>query len=416
MQISLRSTVRMLLFGCCVFLAVGEYVYLSSRAARAHAWAEGLQLQQIERAVALEPRNADYWNRLGRWHLLIDQDSVAALNSYREAVRQNPYLADSYLEIARLSLIANDHNQLTRALENALRVDPTTPSVNWEAGNLYLAVNDLDRALPLLRTASASSWEYRSPALKLCWRATHDVDQMVAVAIPKDPIIYGDFLCYLVSQNEIAPSDKLWSHLVGLKRVPTKAAFVYLDSLLAQHRVSHAVRAWRELAAMNPDIESGIPHDGNLVFNPGFEREILNGGFDWRITPSDKVSVELAPAKDSHSGEHSLEISFSAVNTPGAGILQLIPVEPGATYSLSLFYRAEDIEGAHGISAVVSDAFTGKQLVSTDEVLGSTPWREANQVFSTGPSTDLVAFELKRPAGTLIRGKLFIGDVRVVKQ
>ena len=90
-----------------------EFAYLSSRAACAHAWADGVQQWQIERAVALEPRNADYWYRLGRWHLLNDQDNVAALNAYNEAVRQNPHIADFYLEIARLSLIANDRNQLT---------------------------------------------------------------------------------------------------------------------------------------------------------------------------------------------------------------------------------------------------------------------------------------------------------------
>ena len=146
----------MLFFGCCVILAISEFVYLSSRADRAHDWAEGVQQGQLERAVALEPRNADYWYRLGRWHLLIDQDSAAALTAYNTAVQQNPHIADYYLGIARLGLFANDRAQLTRALENALSVDPTTPSVNWEAANLYLAANEVDRALPLFRTASAS--------------------------------------------------------------------------------------------------------------------------------------------------------------------------------------------------------------------------------------------------------------------
>ena len=131
MQISLRSTWRMLLFGCCALLANAEFLSLSSRAARAHAWAAGVQQWQLERAVALEPRNAEYWYRLGRWHLLIDQDSMSALNAYNAAVRQNPHVADYYLEIARLGLFDDDRTQLTGALENALRVDPTTPSINW---------------------------------------------------------------------------------------------------------------------------------------------------------------------------------------------------------------------------------------------------------------------------------------------
>ncbi len=416
MQISLRSTARMLLFGCCVILAIAEFVYLSSRAARAHAWSEGVQQWQIERAVALEPHNADYWYRLGRWHLLVDQDTVASLSAYNTAVRQNSHVADYYLEIARLGLFANDRRQLTNAIDDALRVDPTTPSVNWEAANLYLAANDLDRALPLFRTAAASFWEYRSPAATLCWQSTHDVDRMVAVALPKDAEIYSDFLRYLVLHHETAAADRLWSHFIALqKSTPAKASFLYLDSLLQQHRVSDAVRAWRELAIISPEISSYLPQSDNLVVNPGFEIPILDGGFDWRIIPLDKVSVEETTG-DFHQGAQSLAITFDTSTTGTAGIVQLVPVEPGASYSFSFAYKAEELEGAHGLSAVVSDAFTGQPLATTDEILGSTPWREIHQTFRAGLSTALVSLELKRPAGTLIRGKIIIDDVRVVKE
>lgn len=416
MQLSLRSTARRLLFGCCVILAIAEFVYLSSRAARAHAWSEGVQQWQIERAVALEPRNADYWYRLGRWHLLLDQDTAASLSAYNTAVRQNSQVADYYLEIARLGLFANDRAQLTGAIDNALRVDPTTPSVNWEAANLYLAANDVDRALPRFRTAAASFWEYRSPAATLCWQATHDVDRMVALALPKDAEIYSDFLRYLVLHHETAAADRLWSHFIALhKSTPAKASFLYLDSLLQQHRVSDAVRAWRELAIISPEISAYQPQSDNLVANPGFEKQILNGGFDWRIIPLDKISVEET-TEDIYRGGHSLAVTFDTSTTGTAGIVQLVPVEPGASYSISLAYKAEELEGAHGLSAVVSDAFTGQPLATTDEILGITPWREISRTFSTGPSTALVSLELKRPAGTLIRGKIIIDDVRVVKE
>jgi tetratricopeptide (TPR) repeat protein len=406
----------MLLFGCCALLANAEFLSLSSRAARAHAWAAGVQQWQLERAVALEPRNAEYWYRLGRWHLLIDQDSMSALNAYNAAVRQNPHVADYYLEIARLGLFDDDRTQLTGALENALRVDPTTPSINWAAANLYLAANQRDRALLLFRTASASSREYRSPAIELGWQATHDVDKMVALGLPPDAEIYGEFMRYLVLRHETAAADTLWPHFIALpKTFPAKAGFVYLDSLLEQHRSSDAVRAWRQLAILSPEISAYLPQYGNLVVNPGFEQEILNGGFDWRITPLDKITVERT-TEDSFHGDHSLAVTFDTSTSGTAGILQFVPVEPGAIYSLSLAYKTEKLEGAHGISLVVSDAYSGQPLTATDEILGSTPWGEISRSFRTGPSTSLVTLELKRPAGTLVRGKLFIDNVRMVKQ
>ena len=102
----------------------------------------------------------------------------------------------------------------------------------------------------------------------------------------------------LCHKHETAAADKLWSHFIGLhKTVPAKAGFLYLDSLLEQHRVSDAVRTWRELAIISPEINSYLPQNGNLVVNPGFEQEILNGGFDWRITPLDKMSQWNRPRR-----------------------------------------------------------------------------------------------------------------------
>ena len=288
--------------------------------------------------------------------------------------------------------------------------------MNWKAANLYLAANEVDRALPLFRAASASE-EYSSPALALCWRATRNVDQMVALAVPQDPANYSEFLRYLVLQHETAAADELWKRFIGLhKPMPARAGFVYLDSLIEQHRVLDAARAWRELATISPEINSYLPKNGNLVVNPGFEQEILNGGFDWRITPLDKVSIELTSAEDSYKGQHSLAVTFNTGNSDTAGIIQLIPVEPDSSYSLSLFYKAEELEGAHGISATVSDVFTGKPLVATNEILGSSPWQKISRTFSTGPSTTLVSLELRHPAGTLIKGKLLIDDVSMVKE
>ena len=417
MQISLRSTPRWLLFGCCTLLAITEFMYLSTRAARAHAWSEGVQQWQIERSVALEPQNSEYWYRLGNWHLLMDLDSVAALNAYSEAVRQNSHTASPYLDMARASLIAGDRNQLVQALENALRADPTTPSVNWEAANLYLAAGEVDRALPLFRTVSAESPEYRSSALDLSWRATHDVNRMAAFAIPHDAAVYSDFLRLLVVRHETAAADELWQRLPTLcAPIPTKDSFIYLDSLLDQHRVSDAARAWRELATLHPEISSYLAQNGNLVVNPKFEQEILNGGFDWRIRPPDKVSVELAASGESSGSGHGLSVTFEASNTDTAGIVQLIPLEANSPYLLSLDYKTEDLEGAHGIFATVRDAYTGAQLAATDEFLGSTGWQQASTRFNTGSSTALVSLELRHTAGTLIRGKLQIADVRLVKE
>jgi tetratricopeptide (TPR) repeat protein len=416
MQISLQSKVRQIAFFACVLLAVAGFVYLSSRAARAHGWSQGNEQWKIERAVKLEPQNADYWFRLGRWHLLMNQDSSAALNAYQRAVLNNPYNARFYIEIAKLGLLQGDSRQINQALDSALRVAPNTPSVSWDAANIYLAARQYDRALPLFRNASILRPDYCSSAMMLCWGATHDVNQMVAFALPPDVSAYGDFLRFLSAQHESTAAERIWQSLIEFKQpVPLPAAFQYLDFLLDQHKVREAATHWKELAATDANVSSRLAHDGNLVVNSGFEQRALNGGFDWRIVPVEDVKVTFSPS-DFQSGKQSLLIGFRTSKSQSAGISQLIPVEPGTAYLLSLSYKANQLEGARGVAAVVSDAFTGQVLVSTDEFSGTTPWKTVSSTFTTGDSTSLLSLEFKHPGGTLILGDLLIDEVRLVKR
>ena len=54
--------------------------------------------------------------------------------------------------------------------------------------------------------------------------------------------------------------------------------------------------------------------------------------------------------------------------------------------------------------------------VLTDDLLGTNPWRLQQARFQTGPNTNLVLLKIVRhPPGPLIRGKLWIDDVRLVE-
>ena len=55
----------------------------------------------LQRAVRLQPFNAEYRNRLGIYFSLLNPD--AAAQSFRAAVSLNPYRADYWLALARAS-------------------------------------------------------------------------------------------------------------------------------------------------------------------------------------------------------------------------------------------------------------------------------------------------------------------------
>ena len=95
---------------------------------------------------------------------------------------------------------------------------------------------------------------------------------------------------------------------------------------------------------------------------------------------------------------------------------QFIPVRPNTDYEFSAESRTEDIDTASGPRFAIADAYTNSSYVLTDDVLGTNPWRLQQARFHTGPNTNLLLLKIVRqPAAPLIRGKLWIDDVRLVE-
>ena len=64
----------------------------------------------------------------------------------------------------------------------------------------------------------------------------------------------------------------------------------------------------------------------------------------------------------------------------------------------------------------IVDAYTNSSYVLTDDTLGTSPWRLQQARFQTGPNTNLLLLKIVRqPAGPLIRGKLWIDDLKLVE-
>ena len=149
--------------------------------------------------------------------------------------------------------------------------------------------------------------------------------------------------------------------------------------------------------------------------NGGFEEPLLNGGFDWwyDANPNAKLAIDTGQF---FSGTRSLSVTFNGRNAADAGITELVPVKPDTDYEFSAQSKTQDIDSASGPRFVVGDAYTLSSYVLTDDLLGSNPWHKQQARFHTGPATNLVFVKITRqPPGPLIRGKLWVDDLRLAE-
>jgi tetratricopeptide (TPR) repeat protein len=416
MQIALQSPLRRILFAiaCCSFAAY--YVEVCVREYRATLLAADSSRASLEKAIALEPANAQYRELLARYLALSGANIEEAVSTYRTAAELNPYDARCWLDLAGAYEVEGRVDEQEQSVEHAVAADPHTPDIAWEAANLFLVQGNQKKALGSFREVLANDPWNIDAALQMCWRATGNVDQVVGILPPK-PDAYLSFVRLLSSRGEVGATESVWNHLLALRQpFPIRLSFPYFRFLFAKQEVAAASDGWRQLASLNPSLQPYLPTRDNLVVNGGFERPILNGGFDWWYQANPHVTLQI-DSSEFYSGTRSLSVTFDGQTAAEAGLSQLISVKPNTEYDFSAAYRAEELDTASGPRFSLSDPYTGSNFVLTDDIVGSNPWRSQEAEFRTGPDTKLLLLRIVRqPADPLIRGQLWVDDFKLIEK
>jgi len=404
----MATTHRTLGLAACIGL-LAIYGWFAARSFQAARLASSLDVVALERAVALEPRDAAYQDLLCRYLLFDKQDAGAALPRCQRATELNPYQSAYWLDLALAYYSTGAEREQEQAILKATLVDPTTPDVAWNAANFFLAQGKVAEALHQFAVVMRSDPDMVRPSLNLCWRTLHNVSAIEAI-LPPDPDAYLQFIRLLTTNNQWEGAHQVWSALLLLNQeIDYRQALFYVDGLLQQRDVARAQQAWDQLASHSATL-SRYRRTDNLVVDGSFKEAILNAGFDWRYSaqPGSAVSVDNT---EFHSGRQSLLISYNGAGGD-AGISQYVAVKPNTQYSISAWAKSQKLDSANGPSISVRDAYDGKPYALTQETLDTTAWHHLESSFQTGPETELVTILITRdPGNTHVKGKFWVDDV-----
>jgi tetratricopeptide (TPR) repeat protein len=369
-----------------------------------------------ERAIQLAPDDAEFPHLLGLRLSVSDQDDDRAIANLRKAVIMNPNRGHYWLDLASVYQITGNVEKEKEALQSALNAEPRNPEIAAEAAQLFLESGDTDRAFPLFKRALEQNPDAAKTILPMCWNAAQDVNLILAQAVPANPELQLAFLRMLTEREESTAASTVWQSIVAAgKTFPPQLSLFYFDYLLKEHDAASFDRTLHELADLAPEMRVYMPND-NLIVNGGFELPPLNWGFDWRLEPADHVIAGIDD-KVSHSGTHSLSITYTGDPAYTAGWTQFVPVQANADYELSAWIKSENVTSSSGPRIALVDAASGANLLLTDDVLDTHPWQELKGTLRVPEDTNLLAVEIVRaPANTRIRGRVWIDDLRLVKK
>jgi hypothetical protein len=422
MQIAIKTKVaRWLLISVetAIFLVL---VVWAGKAYLADALASRQTVYNLERAIKLDPSNADYHVRLGRVYEYNPPDlqPEKAEAQLRRAAHLDPFDPQAWLELAAALEFQGRIEEAGACLRQVNLLAPNLPTYQWPIANFYLLQGSVDEGFRHFRVVLAGTEQYDNNVFNLAWKATDDAGKILQEVIPERVTTEFSYLNFLLSQRRLDEAQAVWKRIVaGQQEFPPARSSPYIDSLIAARRADEAYQVWTDLQKKGLLRYSSLPSEKNLISNGDFEDELLNFGFDWRIVPLEGVYAGL-DTSTYHSPSHALLVQFPGKeNLHYHHVYQYVKVSPGQAYRLQAFMKSEGITTDSGPRLEVYDAYNPAALDKlTDDLTGTSDgWTPLLLDFATGPQTALIVVRLVRlpskKLDNLISGKVWLDDVQL---
>ncbi len=372
-----------------------------------------------ERAARIEPANPENWYRLGRYYQLDFEhaDLPLAISYYRRAVQLNPRSAFYKLDLASALEMSGNIAGADQYFREAQADYPISAEVSWKYGNFLLRHDHLPEAYGEIHRAVTVDPKLIPLAMSRAWHSDPDVQVLIHQVLPDTA--EGDWgaLAYLTDEREPDAALAVWSHLIARKPgMDWKQTFPFIDLLIAQQHYDEAGAVWRQATGL-----AGIPASdgGSLVFNGGFERDLLNGGFAWRLENFQGIDFDF-DTEVKHSGSRSAQIVFDgSQNFIYQNLYQAVLVTPGTHYRFRGYLRTVQISTESGMRFEILDPKDTKSLdVLTANEIDTQPWTLAETEFTAGPQTHLIYIRLARLQSqrldNRLSGTVWVDDVELV--
>lgn len=418
MHISLANPLPRLVLLAGVLLTAGTLTLGALKIWLTEHWAQSARPEDWIRAAEWEPGNAAYWYRLGHYRQwdLEQADLDKAAQYYLRAIGINPRSATTWMDLASVYETQGETARAREAYQKARSLYPISADVAWRHGNFLLRQADLVQAFVEIRRALDADPRLTLPAIAASWRGSGNVERMLKEVLPPARDAYLEALNYLRLQQEIGPALIVWQRLLALNQpFEMRSVFLLIEDLIRLDRLAEAKQVWQESLRATGWVRNLAASD-SLVWDGGFEQELMNGGFAWRQQAVAGSSVEFDTVTR-HGGSRALRVSFDGSANPDyTHVFQYVAVEPRSRYRLSAYLRTEEISTDSGLRlSVIDSQHAGALDVSTSNLVGSVPWSRQESEFTTGPETRLLRIALHRPASrkfdNKLRGTVWLDDV-----
>jgi tetratricopeptide (TPR) repeat protein len=398
--------------------------YSSLRNAFAVHDAEQNTPQGYDRATRLEPDDSRNWYLLGRYwqYNLEDPDVQRAIRAYQTALSFDSHSADTWLDLGTAYESEGDLAAARNAFLQAKRVYPLSPEVSWRYGNFLQRRGELDAAFAEIKHAVEADPKRAAAAFALCLRFEPNVSSVLERVLPHLPDAYLNVISAQVEQDHTERALIVWSGLAELHpRLQMSESYPLLEGLIHKRQIAQAQHVWTEALVFAGVSRSADP-PRSLVWDGGFESNVIGGGFAWRYSSFTGGVVITLDEKEKHSGNHSLRLTFNGLsNVNFNDVCQYVPVQPSTSYRFSAWVLTHSLSTDQGVRfGLHSIGDSVNSTAWTDDIRGTQPWTPVELPWTSGNDVRELQLCVSRLPSTKfdskIGGSAWIDDVVLVPQ
>lgn len=398
-------------------------------------------------AIEWDRSNSDYYYYLGRlYHYSVEAANLPeAIRHYERAIELNPIVAHYWLDLGKAYEEQRDMAKAEEAFSYALRLAPSSPQTHWEAANFWLRLGDLDKTFLNFKVAAEGDPNKLDAVMHLSWQVSPNRERILNEVVANNLNSNLRFLYFALSKKDLSTALKAWRRVIDSNddQFPIEESFRYIDTLVHENQISQAVQIWRQsliksgAQTRGPVNESG----GNLVYNGGFESDILNGGFDWRVSPGTGFNL-VRDMSDRIRDYHSLSINFDGkTNLDFNHLFQIVPLTTaahgdrpsgdrpsndarpngtGRRYEFTYYIETKDLSTDQGVFwEILGYPRQDGLYVKSDMYNGTNPWKRGHMGFTVDGPIQAVMIRLRRLPSqkfdNLLKGTVWIDDVTLTE-
>jgi tetratricopeptide (TPR) repeat protein len=399
----------------------GTLSYYGIRTAVAQVASEGQTSKELERAIRLEPKNAEYWFRLGHFQQfnLEDPDSTKAAASFQKAISLLPSYTDAWVELATTDELNGQAAEAREAYVKAKQSYPSSADVAWRYGNFLLREGELPEAFEELRRALQADPLRAAATFSRVYRADPDIDAILENVLPATKPVYVDVITEAAGSGQLAVARTVWGRLLDLHpELGIRDFDPLLSRLIEAKDDDAALRVW-EQGTSRMNLPPLLQPQGSVVWDPSFESGISGRGFAWNFLPlAQGVQTEF-DTTEKLTGNKSLRLSFDGKHNPSLDVAcSMGIVEPGRQYLFSGWIKTKDLTTEQGVRFhIQGTGVPNTALTATRELHGTNPWTFVERSWTAEPGVHRVRICVSREPSdnpdVRISGTAWIEDVNL---